>query len=66
MKVPLESVKGIDRERCLEAMKDELASLTENGFFLVVAVALTGKWVLKIKRGAQGEIEGFIVVHFVC
>ena len=45
-------------------MRDELASLTENGVYKlcslpVGAAALTRKWVLKIKRGAQGEIERF-------
>ena len=45
-------------------MEDELASPTENGVYELVplpesAAALSGKWVLKIKRGAQGEIERY-------
>ena len=47
------------RERWLEAMHDELASLIENEVFELCelplgAVALTGKWVLKMKREPQG------------
>ena len=45
-------------------MRDELASLIENEVFELFelplgAAALTGKWVLKIKWGAQREIERF-------
>ena len=45
-------------------MRDKLASLIEDGVYELVtltvsAAALSGKWVLKIKRGAQGEIEPF-------
>ena len=59
-----EAVSRFHREKWLEAMRDELASLTENGGYEVVtlpvsAAALSAKWVLKIKRGAQGEIERF-------
>ena len=41
-------------------MRDELASLIENEVFELCELplgvaALAGKWVLKIKRGAQGE-----------
>ena len=40
----------------LEAMRDDLATLIENEVFELCelplgAAALTGKWVLKIKRG---------------
>ena len=57
-----EAMNGIHKDKWLEAMRDELASLTENGVYGLVtlpvsAAALSGKWVLKIKRGAQGEIE---------
>ena len=57
-------MKCIHREKWLEAMQDELASSTENGVYELVtlpvgAAALSGKWVLKIKRGAQGEIKRF-------
>ena len=59
-----EAMSGIHRDKWLEAMRDELASLTENGVYELVslpvsAAALSGKWVLKIKRGAQGEIERY-------
>ena len=59
-----EAMSGLHREKWLEAMEDELASLTENGVYELVslperAAAISGKWVLKIKRGAQGEIERY-------
>ena len=59
-----QAMDGPYRERWLEAMRDELASLIENDVFELCelplgAVALTGAWVLKIKHGAQGEIERF-------
>ena len=59
-----QAMKCIHRERWLEAMLEELASLSEHGVFELCelpagAVLVTGKWVLKIKRGAQGEIERF-------
>ena len=59
-----EAMSGLHREKWLEAMEDELASLTENGVYELVplperAAALSGKWVLKIKRSAQGQIERF-------
>ena len=59
-----EAMSGLHRDKWLEAMRDELASLTENGVYELVslpvsAAALSGKWVLKIKRGVQGEIERF-------
>ena len=59
-----EAINGIQKDRWLEAMRDELASLTENGVYElcslpVGAETLTGKWFLKIKRGAQGEIGWF-------
>ena len=59
-----EAMNSIHKDKWLEAMQDELASLTENGVYELVtlpvsAAALSGKWVLKIKRGAQGEIERF-------
>ena len=58
------------RERWLEAMREELASLIENEVFELCelplgAAAPTGKWVLKIKRGAQGELERFKARYFV-
>ena len=61
------------RERWSEAMHDELASLIENEVFELCelplgAAALTGKRVLKIKRGAKGETERFkarYVVRYV-
>ena len=68
------SLKGvmnsIHRDKWLEAMQDELASLTENGVYEIVtlpvgAASLSGKWNLKIKRGGQGEIERFKARHFV-
>ena len=54
----------IHRERWLEAMLDELHSLSEHGVFELCELPagcrpLPAKWVLKIKRGAQGEIERF-------
>ena len=57
-----EAMNSFYRDKWLEAMQDELASLTENGVYELVslpagAAALSGKWNLKIKRGAQGEIE---------
>ena len=59
-----EAMKCIHKDKWLEAMQDELASLTENGVYELIslpvgAAALSGKWVLKIKRGAQAEIEWF-------
>ena len=59
-----EAMSGFHRDKWLEAMRDELASLTENGVYKLIslpvgAAALSGKWLLKIKRGAQGEIERF-------
>ena len=59
-----EAISGLHRDKWLEAMRDELASLTENGVYELVplpvsAAALSGKWVLKIKLGAQGEIERY-------
>ena len=50
------------RERWLEAMRDELASLIENEVFELFvlplgAAARTGKWVLKIKRGPRGRLN---------
>ena len=61
---------GPHRERWLEAMRDELASLIENEVFELCelpleAAVLTRKWVLKIKRGAQGETERFKARHVV-
>ena len=52
------------RERWVGAMRDELASLIENEVFELCelplgAAALTGRWNLKIKRGAKGGIERF-------
>ena len=54
----------IHRERWLEAMLDELHFLSEHGVFELCELPagcrpLPAKWVLKIKRGAQGEIERF-------
>ena len=54
----------IHRERWLEAMLDELRSLSEHGVFELCELPagcrpLPAKWVLKIKRGAQGKIERF-------
>ena len=65
-----EVMNSIHKDKWLEAMRDELASLTENGVYELVtlpmsAAALSGKWVLKIKRGAQGEIERFKARHVV-
>ena len=59
-----EAMSGFHRDKWLEAMRDEPASLTENGvceliFLPVGPTTLSGKWVLKIKRGAQGEIVRF-------
>ena len=54
----------IHRERWLEAMLDELHSISEHGVYELCELPagcrpLPAKWVLKIKRGAQGEIERF-------
>ena len=54
----------IHRERWLDAMLDELHSLSEPGVFELCELPagcrlLPAKWVLKINRGAQGEIKGF-------
>ena len=52
----------IHRERWLEAMLDELHSVSEHGVFELCELPsgcrpLPDKWFLKIKRGAYGEIE---------
>ena len=54
----------IHRERWLEAMPDELHSVSEHGVFDLCELPagcrpLPAKWVLQIKRGAQGEIDRF-------
>ena len=54
----------IHRERWLEAMLDELHSLSEHGVFELCELPagcrpLPARWVLIIKRGAQGETERF-------
>ena len=59
-----QAIACIHRERWLEAMLDELHSLSEHGVFELCELPagcrpLPAKWVLKIKRGAQGEIERF-------
>ena len=59
-----QAVACIHRERWLEAMLDELHSLSEHGVIELGELPagcrpLPAKWVLKIKRGAQGEIERF-------
>ena len=59
-----QAMRGCHREQWIIAMLDELASLREHDVFELVwcpagVKLVTGKWVLKIKRGAQGEIERF-------
>ena len=59
----------IHKERWLEAMLDELTLLSEHGVFELCELPpghkpVAGKWVLKIKRGAQGEIERFKARYF--
>ena len=54
----------IHRERWLETMLDELQSLSDHGVFELCELPvgcrlLQAKLVLKIKRGAKGEIERF-------
>ena len=54
----------IHKERWLEAMLDELTSLSEHGVFELCELPpghkpVAGKWVLKIKHGGQVEIERF-------
>ena len=54
----------IHKERWPEAMLDELNSLSKHGVFELCELPpghklVAGEWVLKIKRGAQGEIERF-------
>ena len=58
----------IHKEIWLEAMLDELASLSEHGVFELCELPpghkpVVGKWFLEIKRGAQGEIERFKARH---
>ena len=55
-----EVMNGIHKDKWLEAMRDELASLTEKGVYELVtlpvsAAALSGKWVLKIKHALRGK-----------
>ena len=57
-----QAMDGPYRERWLEAMRDELASLVGNEVLELCelplgAAALTGKWVLKIRRGARGRLN---------
>ena len=52
----------IHRERSLEAMLDEVHSLSEHGVIKLCELPagcrpVPAKWVLKIKRGAQGDNE---------
>ena len=59
-----QSMAYIHRERWLEAVQDELHSLSEHGVFELCELPAgcrpsPAKWVMKIKRGAQGEIERF-------
>ena len=59
-----QAIACIHRERWLEAMLDELHSLSEHGVFKLCELPagcspLPAKRVQKIKRGAQGEIEYF-------
>ena len=59
-----DAMNSVHKDRWLEAMRDELASLAENGVYELCSLpvggaALTGQRVLKIKRGAQGEIARF-------
>ena len=59
-----QAMSCIHRQRWLEAMLDELHSLSEHGVFELCelpagCMPLPAKLVLKIKRGAQGEIEHF-------
>ena len=54
----------IHPEHWLEALLEELSSLSEHGVFELCKLParhkpVHGKWVLKINRGAHGEIERF-------
>ena len=61
---PRQAMACIHKDRWLEAMLDELTSLSEHGVFELCELPpshkpVAGKGVLKVKRGAQGEIERF-------
>ena len=59
-----QAISCIHRKRWFETILDELHSLSEHGVFELCelprgCMPLPAKWVLNIKRGAQGEIERF-------
>ena len=59
-----QAMSCIHKERLLEAILDEFTSLSEHSVFELCELLsghkpVAGKWVLKIKCGAQGKIERF-------
>lgn len=59
-----EALRGEDKEHWLKALAEELDAHKANGTFEVVnkpdaKVELTAKWVLNIKRNADGDIERY-------
>ena len=58
------ALAGPDREKWMVALEEEVNSLSEHGTYELVdlpvgAKAISGKWVMKIKRGPTGEIQRY-------
>ena len=57
-------MRGPDKEKWIQARIEELEALRAHGTYVLVDLAkgcrvVSGKWVLKIKRGPTGEIERY-------
>ena len=64
-----QAIACIHKERWLEAMLDELTLLSKQGVFELCELLLghtpvAEKWVLEIKREAQGERERFKAILY--
>ena len=59
-----EGLASPQREQWLQAMREEVEALREHGTFSLCTLpagksAISGKWVLKIKRGPAGEVQRY-------